>query len=282
MSLLWINGQLVDKADARVSPFDHGFLYGDGVWEHFRLFGGQLFRPAAGLKHLFDSAAAFDIDIPLSQDELRAAIEATVRANNRTEGYVRVIVTRGPGTIGPDPRKLVPQVIIIAEEYYPFPAELYDHGLHAGIAQNCYHPLRDRWKPLGPPYLVRAKQEALRQGCLEAVILWGTEVVGGTEGDLYLVNQGKITEVLRGGSLAIFGVISELAAAAGIEMEDVLFSQPATIEDLYTADEVFLAGVTCGLIAVIRMDNKPIGGGKEGPITRDLRERYRVLTRGAE
>src|SRR3954464_7534207 len=101
MSLLWINGQLVDKADARVSPFDHGFLYGDGVWEHLRVFGGQPFRPDEHVRQLFDAAAALAIDIPLSQAELIAAIAATIRANNRTEGYVRIIVTRGPGTIGP-------------------------------------------------------------------------------------------------------------------------------------------------------------------------------------
>src|SRR5436190_15560093 len=101
MSLLWVNGQLIDKADARVSPFDHGFLYGDGVWEHFRVFGGKLFRPDSHVRHLFTSLVSAAIDIGLSQAEFIGAIEATLRANNRTEGYVRVVVTRGPGTLGP-------------------------------------------------------------------------------------------------------------------------------------------------------------------------------------
>src|SRR5262245_44464474 len=130
MSLVWINGQLIDKADARVSPFDHGFLYGDGVWEHLRAFGGKPFRPADQLRHLFVAATLLGIDIPLSLDELIAAVEVTLKANSRSEGYVRVIVTRGPGTIGPDPRKIDPQVLITAEEYLPFPTELYEHGLH--------------------------------------------------------------------------------------------------------------------------------------------------------
>ncbi|HEX4607073.1 MAG TPA: aminotransferase class IV, partial [Urbifossiella sp.] len=106
MSLVWVNGTLVDKADAKVSPFDHGFLYGDGVWEPMRVFGGRLFRPAAHAARLWAAARAFEIAIPHTGDDLLAAVEATVRANQRTEGYCRVIVSRGPGTIGPDPRKL--------------------------------------------------------------------------------------------------------------------------------------------------------------------------------
>src|SRR5687767_13493446 len=110
MSLLWINGALVDKADARVSPFDHGFLFGDGVWEPLRVFGGELFRPVEHVAELFRSASVLGLDIPMSPSELIEAIAATVRANDRTEGYIRAIVTRGAGTLGPDPRKLDPQV----------------------------------------------------------------------------------------------------------------------------------------------------------------------------
>src|SRR5436305_6959486 len=162
MSRLWINGQLVDKADARVSPFDHGFLYGDGVWEPLRVFGGQLFRPGDHYHHLHTAAAALGIDIPLSQPELIAAVEATLKANNRTEGYVRVVVTRGPGTIGPDPRKIDPQVIIIAEEYYPFPAELHGHGLHAVTAEvtlGSGNPA-ECVRALGQPLVTLAKAHA--------------------------------------------------------------------------------------------------------------------------
>src|SRR6478609_4561385 len=119
MSLVWVNGALVDKADARVSPFDHGFLYGDGVWEPLRVFGGRLFLGAEHIATLFATAAYYELEVPYSPAELLAAVEAAVRANQRTDGYCRVIVTRGPGTIGPDPRKLDPQVFITAEEYQP-------------------------------------------------------------------------------------------------------------------------------------------------------------------
>ena len=121
MSQVWINGRLVDKADAKVSPFDHGFLYGDGVWEPLRVYGGKLFRPDDHMRLLTHSARVLGIHLPLSSDEIVAAIYQTVNANLRTDGYIRVIVTRGPGTLGPDPRKIDPQVIVIAEEYQPFP-----------------------------------------------------------------------------------------------------------------------------------------------------------------
>src|SRR5262245_4751792 len=120
MSLVWINGRLVDKADARVSPFDHGFLYGDGVWEPLRAFGGKLFRPDDHMRLLSHAAKSLSIDLPMPVDAIVAAIHETLIANQRTDGYIRVIVTRGPGTLGPDPRKIEPQVIVIAEEYQPF------------------------------------------------------------------------------------------------------------------------------------------------------------------
>src|SRR5688572_7005 len=175
MSLIWLNGTLTDKADVRVSPFDHGLLYGDGVWEHLRLFNGKPFRAQHHLKVLFTAAEAVGIDIPLSHDELIAAIGATAKANNRAEGYVRVIVTRGPGTIGPDPRKIEPQVIVVAEEYQPFPQELYGHGLHAALApvflsdENVAH----RYRTLNQLHVVQAKRYALQNGCLEALCQWG-------------------------------------------------------------------------------------------------------------
>src|SRR5262245_28430403 len=133
MSLIWINGALIDKAEAKVSPFDHGFLYGDGVWEHFRVLRGKLFLPDDHIRLLFSAAETLGIAIPLSRDEIHAAVEPTLKANARREGYVRVIVSRGPGTIGPDPRKLDPQVIVIAEEYQPFPQEVSECGLHVVV-----------------------------------------------------------------------------------------------------------------------------------------------------
>jgi branched-chain amino acid aminotransferase len=279
MSLLWINGRLVDKADARVSPFDHGFLYGDGVWEPLRVFGGQLFRPREHLDLLFHAADALGIDIPLSGADLRAATEATVKANNRTEGYVRVIVSRGPGTIGPDPRKIDPQVLIIAEEYQPFPAELYGHGLHvvtAPVPYGGFSPA-DVVRALGRPLVVMAKTNALALGRLEAVLTDARGYVcGTTEGNLLGVRGGTLLRLPAWPEDVARGVVLELAAEAGIPTAEASLRTA----ELAPLDEVFLAGTSCGVIAVARVDGQDVGGGTEGPVTRMIRERYRVLTRG--
>jgi branched-chain amino acid aminotransferase len=277
MSLVWINGRLVEKGEARVSPFDHGFLYGDGIWEPLRVFGGKLFHLEEHLARLFAAASALDLDIPLSRDEIRGAIEATIAGNYRTEGYVRVIVTRGPGTIGPDPRKLDPQVIVIAEEYYPFPRELYGHGLHAAIGPYPVNILNPAFwlRTLGRPDVVLNKRSALKAGCLEAILTDpASGVIGATEGDLFLVRSGVLTPVRAAGSVAA-DVVHELAPPT------VPVESPASIrvEDLLSSDEVFLAGTSCGIIGIVRIDGKELGSGTEGPVTRSIREGYERLTR---
>lgn len=274
MSLLWINGNLIDKADARVSPFDHGFLYGDGVWEHLRIRSGQLVRAANHLKQLFAAAETLGIDIPLSLDELTAAIEATAKANNRTEGYVRVIVSRGPGTIGADPRKVVPQVHIVTEEYRPFPDELYGHGLHAVVFPtplDTEHPT-NRVRTLGQPHVVLAKQFALKHGCLDAIFTSHRgHLVGTTEGVLFLLKDGMW--ILPKGQLrdATASAVWDIASQDLFVIEDVRCAA-----DLFAAEEAFIAGTACGVIGVVRVDGNTIGSGTEGPITRAIRERFGV------
>jgi branched-chain amino acid aminotransferase len=277
MSRLWINGRLIDKADAKLSPFDHGFLYGDGVWEGLRAFGGKLFRPHEHLNRLSAAASLFEIAIPLSQDELVGAINATLKANDRTDGYVRVIVTRGPGTIGPDPRKLDPQVIVIAEEYQPFPPELYGHGLHAVTAHfpvNVPNPVY--WlRALGRPDVVLAKLFALKLGCLEALLKdEAGGLIGATEGELFFVRSGMLYPVPPGSAVASQAVL-ELARP----VMPVGFSAPVRPAELIAADEVFLAGTACGIIGIVRLDGQDIGSGTEGSITKQIRERYQELVR---
>lgn len=278
MSGLWINGHLIDKADARVSPFDHGFLYGDGVWEHLRAFDGKLFRPQAHLDLLYQAADALGIAVPLSRDELHAAIDATLKANDRTDGYVRVIVTRGPGTIGPDPRKLDPQVIIIAEEYQPFPAELYGHGLHAVAYPqriDVSDPVR-QVRSLGQPHLALAKQYALRNGCLEAVLTnVSGAAVGTTEGVLFAWQSGSVYRLAGQKPDATGEAVAWVAQQDFFVLEHAL--RPS---ELLTADEVFLAGTACGVIGIVRLDGQNIGTGTEGPVTKQIRERYHALVRG--
>jgi branched-chain amino acid aminotransferase len=280
MSLLWINGTLTDKAEARVSPFDHGFLYGDGVWEPFRLFNGKPFAAEEHLRILSRAAEAIRIDIPLSQDELLAAIDATAKANSRTEGYVRVIVTRGPGTLGPDPRKIEPQVIVIAEEYQPFPRELYGHGLHAAVSPPVLGPENPahRFRTLSQLHVVLAKRHALQHGCLEALLQSQQgAIVGSAEGFLFAVKDSTV--VVAGGQPedATGYTVAGVAGDAGLVVAEYTLKLP----DLLAAQEVFIAGTACGVIGLVRIDGQDIGGDTEGPVTRDLRERFDRLTRGA-
>ncbi len=281
MSQIWLNGTLTDKLDARVSPFDHGFLYGDGVWEHLRLFNGTPFGAAHHLKILSAAADAIGIDIPLSHDELLAAIIATAKANNRTAGYVRVIVSRGPGTVGPDPRKIEPQVIITAEEYRPFPDELYGHGLHATVSPLALDPENPahRVRTLNQLHVVQAKRHALQTGCLEALFQnRDGHIVGVTEGFLFAV---------KGGALVVAGGQPEdatgfaVAAVAG-ESGAIVAEYTLTLADLLASEEVFIAGTACGVIGIVRIDGRDIGTGTgtEGPVTRRLRALSQQHTRG--
>jgi branched-chain amino acid aminotransferase len=280
MSQLWINGVLTDKAEARVSPFDHGFLYGDGVWEPLRLFHGLPFAAEHHLRILSAAADAIGIDIPLSHGELLAAIDATARANARTEGYVRVIVTRGPGTVGPDPRKIEAQVIVTAEEYQPFPQELYGHGLHAAVSPLALDPENPahRFRTLNQLHVVQARRHALRRGCLEALLQSRQgAIVGATEGFLFAVKDGAV--VVAGGQPedATGYAVAGLAGDAALVVAEYSLKLP----DLLAAEEVFNAGTACGVIGIVRINGTDIGGGSEGPVTRGLRERFDHLTRGA-
>lgn len=282
MSLVWINGQLVDKSEAKISVFDHGFLYGDGAWAHMRAFNGKLFRPERAIGSLYVALHSLGIELSLRADEVQSAIESTLRANGRREEYIRVVVTRGAGTLGPDPRKLDPQLIIVTEEYQPFPVELYEHGLHATIATYALAP-QHLFFPnhLAPLMLVEAKKAAITAGCFEAVIFCRDQAYRCIEGSLFVV---------RGGMLHQFGAALDVVAEAVLELAEQLsipfesdvgaFLANGRFDDLVGSDEVFLAGISCGVIGIVQVDGKPLGSGTEGPITRRIREAYRKLTRG--
>jgi branched-chain amino acid aminotransferase len=278
MSLVWVNGKLVDKADARVGLFDHGFLYGDGVWEPLRVFGGRPFRAAEHVARLFSAAGVFEIEIPYTRAEVLAAVEWTITANHRTDGYCRVLVTRGAGTIGPDPRKLDPQVYVTVEEYYPFPVELQGHGLHVVTSPypvNTANPAF--WQhALGRPDVVLARRFALKAGCLDAVLTdHGGHVIGTTEGELFQVRGGAIGYVPPCNTPEALAVL--LVARAN---HPQLSPGTVTPADLAAADEVFLVGAACGVIGVVRIDGRDIGTGTAGPVTRAVQAEYRKLTRG--
>jgi branched-chain amino acid aminotransferase len=213
-------------------------------------------------------------------------MEATVRANNRTEGYVRVIVTRGPGTIGPDPRKIDPQVYIIAEEYQPFPADLYGHGLHVVTSEAGGYTIGrpPLFRLLSQHHIVKAKRDALAGGCLEAVLVDDCfRIYGCTEGHLFRVFDGVIRQITNfPGDITAHYCIKDLAESAGVPFTKKIEEIDHDPYHLLDAEEVFLAGTSCGVIGIVRLNGEDIGGGTEGPVTRRIREAYRRLTRGPE
>ncbi|MCH8045467.1 MAG: branched-chain-amino-acid transaminase [Planctomycetes bacterium] len=285
MSLkVYINGTLYDKADAKISVYDHGLLYGDGVFEGIRSYGGRVFRLEQHLDRLWESAQAIWLEIPISRDEMTAAINETLLANEIIDGYIRLIVTRGAGTLGLDPNKTAdPQVIVIADTIALYPDEYYENGLDiVTVATQRNHPaaLDPRIKSLNYLNNILAKIEGLRAGCVEALMLnHDGEVAECTGDNIFLVRGGALaTPPTTAGILAGItrGVVIELAQGAGLAVHE----DPLSRRDVYVADECFLTGTAAEVVPVVRIDDRVIGDGKPGPVTRDLMQRFRELTRG--
>jgi len=280
---VWINGKLFDKANATVSVYDHGLLYGDGVFEGIRSYGGRVFRMKEHLDRLWYSAKAILLEIPYSKEELTASIEETLKANGIEDGYIRVVVTRGSGTLGLDPNRCSdPQVIIIADSISLYPQELYEKGLAiVTVSTMRNHPaaLSPRVKSLNYLNNILAKIEGLQAGCIEALMLNHKGEVAECTGDnIFLVrNRRVLTPPNEAGILEGITreVVMTLAREAGYEMVE----SPLTKHDVYIADECFLTGSAAEVVPVVKVDSRTIGDGTPGPITRDLIERFRKLTR---
>jgi branched-chain amino acid aminotransferase len=280
---IYINGTYYSQEDAKISVFDHGLLYGDGVFEGLRAYNGKVFRLAEHVRRLYESARAICLEIPLSQEEMCAAINEAVKKNGLTDGYIRAVVTRGAGTLGLDPNRCSnPQIIIIADVISLYPQELYDHGLEiitTSIARNHPAALSPRIKSLNYLNNILAKIEGLKAGCIEALMLNHKGEVAECTGDnIFLVRDGVLsTPPLDAGILA--GVtrdaVIELAEAAGITVREVSLTK----HDVYVADECFLTGTAAEVIPVVKVDDRPIGTGKPGPVTLQLKERFHEFAR---
>ena len=285
MPRVWINGKLFDKADAKVSVYDHGLLYGDGVFEGIRIYAGKVFRIREHVDRLYDSAVAISLEIPMSREGMADAIVATVKANDKHEGYIRLVVTRGPGSLGIDPRRCDdPQVIIIVDDISLYPSEVYERGLEVittSITRNHPNALNPRIKSLNYLNNILAKMEATRAGCQEAIMLNGAGEVAECTGDnIFIVKRGILkTPPATAGLLegVTRGAVIELARAAKIPVELTALQR----HDIYTADECFLTGTAAEVVAVVKADDRLIGNGKPGPVTRQLRERFFQMARQA-
>src|SRR3954447_4500028 len=197
MPRIWINGKLFDKADAKVSVFDHGLLYGDGVFEGIRVYAGKVFRLREHVDRLYESARHIELEIPLSREAMAEAVVSTVRANDKHDGYVRLVVTRGAGSLGIDPNRCSdPQVIVIVDDISLYPAEFYDRGLEvitASFIRNHPNALSPRVKSLNYLNNILAKTEAIRAGCLEAIMLNMEGHVAECTGDnIFIVKHGEL------------------------------------------------------------------------------------------
>ncbi|MFO8008089.1 MAG: branched-chain-amino-acid transaminase [Candidatus Brocadiia bacterium] len=282
---VYVNGELVDKEDARISVYDHGLLYGDGVFEGIRAYGGKVFRGGEHVARLYDSARAIALDIPIGPEQMVEAIETTLEANGLRDAYIRVVVTRGVGTLGLDPYKCSePQVIIITDSIVLYPEEHYRNGLEvvtASTVRNHPNALNPRIKSLNYLNNILAKIEGLQAGVSEAIMLNAAGYVAECTGDnIFTVMDGAlVTPPVRAGILA--GItrkaVIELAAGAGIETAE----KDMTRFDLYVADECFLTGTAAEIIPVVRIDSRQIGDGSPGPITKELLAMYRELTGSA-
>jgi branched-chain amino acid aminotransferase len=282
MSLkIYIDGKLYDKEDAKISVYDHGLLYGDGVFEGIRCYGGKVFRLAEHLDRLWDSAKAIWLEIPVTKEEMAKAVVDTLAVNNITNGYIRLLVTRGVGTLGLDPNKCArPSIVIIADSIALYPPDWYEKGLEIVTSSVPRVPpaaLSPRIKSLNYLNNILAKIEGLQAGCIEALMLNHKGELAECTGDnIFLVRKGKLftpgpdAGILEG---ITRNAIIELAREMGTEVCEC----PLTKFDAYVADECFLTGSGAEVIPVVKIDGRVIGDGKPGRMTRELIARYRKL-----
>jgi len=282
---VWFNGKLIPADQATVSVYDHGLLYGDGVFEGIRVYGGRVFKLRTHLQRLYDSAKAIRLEVPIELDALEQAVRDTVAANTIGNGYVRLCVTRGVGTLGLNPFKCTePSVFIIADSIRLYPQEYYEQGMAvitASTVRNHPQALSPRIKSMNYLNNILAKIEALDAGVMEAVMLNHQGYVAECTGDnIFIVRQlhGQATLVtppLHAGILegVTMRIVEQLAEQQNIPLQRF----DLTRHDLYTADEMLLTGSAAEIIPVTKVDNRTIGAGTPGAITRQLMDAFHEL-----
>jgi branched-chain amino acid aminotransferase len=282
---IYIDGKLYEKEEAKVSVYDHGLLYGDGVFEGIRSYGGKVFRLKEHIDRLWESAKAIWLEIPITKAEMTKAVEDTLAVNGIKDGYIRLVVTRGVGSLGLDPNKCArPSIIIIADSIALYPEELYKKGLDiitSSVPRVQAAALSPRIKSMNYLNNILAKIEAIRSGCIEAMMLNHKGEVAECTGDnIFLVKKGRLltpspeSDILEG---ITRNAVIELAHGMGIEVREVVLTR----HDVYTADEFFLTGSAAEVIPVVKIDGRSIGDGKPGPITMKLKDAFYKLARSS-
>ena len=279
---IFIDGKFYSEHDAKISVFDHGFLYGDGVFEGIRAYNGRVFRLKEHIDRLFYSAKAILLDIPMSHEEMSQAVIEACRANKVRDGYIRLVVSRGVGTLGLNPKSCKkPSVVIIAGKIQVYPADVYARGIAivtVPTVRNLHSALNPAVKSLNYLNNILAKIEANNAGCENGLMLNAEGFVSEcTVDNVFILKKGELfTPPLSAG--ALYGItrqtVIELAVQDGMKVGE----PNLTRYDLYNADECFLTGTGAEIMPVIKIDGRVIGTGKPGRTTRKLVESYRALT----
>lgn len=276
---IYINGEYFSREDAKISVYDHGLLYGDGVFEGMRIYAGKVFALEDHLVRLYESARAIALQIPIDLDAMRTAVVETVAKNGLKEGYIRLLVTRGGNQLGLDPFRCEnPQVVVIADTISLYPEKFYTEGLDLVTASTIRnHPaaLSPRIKSLNYLNNIMAKIEAIRAGCVEAVMLNHKGEVAECTGDnIFIVRRGRLlTPPIHAGILEGItrNTVMDLARGEGIEVAE----ETLTRHDLFVADECFLTGSAAEVIPAVKLDGRLIADGKVGPMTKRLNEVFK-------
>ena len=280
---IYISGKYFDRENAKISVFDHGFLYGDGVFEGMRSYNGKVFRLRDHMIRLWNSAKALMIEIPLTLEGMESAIDETLKVNDIQDGYIRLLVTRGAGTLGLDAHLCKePQVIIIADRLALYPKEYYEKGLEiitASTVRTNPSMVSPQIKSMNYLNNILAKIEGHQAGCIEVLMLNMKGEVAECSGDnIFIISKGTLhTPPSEAGILE--GItrqtVLDIAADMGIPIKEV----PMTRYDIFSADECFLTGSAAELIPVVKLDGRLIGNGKPGTMTQKLLERFHKETK---
>ena len=279
---IYLNGKFVDRAKAVVSVFDHGLLYGDGVFEGIRSYGGLIFKLQEHIDRLFESAHTIMLAIPLSKPQLIEVVKDSLRVNKLKDAYIRLVVTRGEGDLGLDPRKCrQPTVFAIADKIQLYPKQLYERGLAlitVATQRNVPEALNPQIKSLNYLNNILAKIEAITAGYEEAIMLSSSGYVTECTGENLFIVKGRrlltpppYVGVLRG---ITRGAVMELAGQQRLDVRE----EPLTRHDLFNADEVFLTGTAAEIVPIVKIDGRTIGHRVPGPVTKQLQQAFRELT----